>query len=58
MGGSWLFLREFEQASPVVLSALASMLLNLNLAHTYTSGNPVIQVSTAGIDHRNYHEDL
>ncbi|XP_045101948.1 dynein-1-alpha heavy chain, flagellar inner arm I1 complex-like isoform X2 [Portunus trituberculatus] len=44
VGGSWLYLRECEQASPVVLSALASMLLNLNLAHIYTSANPVIQI--------------
>ncbi|XP_063870908.1 dynein axonemal heavy chain 10-like isoform X4 [Scylla paramamosain] len=44
VGGSWLHLRECEQASPAVLSALASMLLNLNLAHTYTSANPVIQI--------------
>lgn len=45
VGGSWLYLRECEQASPTLLSALASTLLNLNLAHTYTSATPVIQVS-------------
>ncbi|XP_050721570.1 uncharacterized protein LOC127001253 isoform X3 [Eriocheir sinensis] len=45
VGGSWLYLRECEQASPTLLSALASTLLNLNRAHTYTSATPVIQIA-------------
>ncbi|XP_069945849.1 dynein axonemal heavy chain 10-like isoform X2 [Cherax quadricarinatus] len=44
IGGSWLFLRDCNLATPAILATLASTLLSIYHAHTYTSSSPVIQI--------------
>nr|XP_045619033.1 uncharacterized protein LOC123770899 [Procambarus clarkii] len=45
IGGWWLLLREVSLATPAILASLASTLLNIHRAHTYTPSSPVIQIN-------------